>query len=420
MKRSLVFVFLLLIFVLPLASASDIEFVRPSDSSSFDQGETLIVQVTGNFVDQITRDKVFFYRDHVRVPMNYDVLKSENDYYIYALLTNKEQGNYSISVEDVRYYQGIPIVDEPFNLSFSITENTAAFSISPGFAQASESFTLSVQNLQPSQITVDFDLSNNFVSVDSLSLQSGEIENVLFELDNPNTEIEFVEASSENTAYSVPVFISGEVITDIGKKDFSFEPGSTSVSMATNSETKRIIYLKNTGDETIEDITFNISSALEPYVTITPSTINNIEVGSAERIEITLISDDEEGIIEGQIIAISGNLSTSFTLVIDFIQDYIPTEDEQTGSTITTCEELSGQVCQENEECSGEEIARTKGAVLCCLTECNEVKEPSGLSGKLIGWGIIILILILVLWFFKRRYKRVGPRPGLFGLGRKR
>jgi uncharacterized membrane protein YqiK len=38
----------------------------------------------------------------------------------------------------------------------------------------------------------------------------------------------------------------------------------------------------------------------------------------------------------------------------------------------------------------------------------------------LIGWGIIILILILVLWFFKRRYKRVGPRQGLFGLGRKR
>src|SRR3989344_8001940 len=71
-KLFLVFtLFSVSILSISLISAAEINFIRTENSSDFNQGETLIAKVSGNFIEQPTSNNVFFYRSHVRVPMVY-------------------------------------------------------------------------------------------------------------------------------------------------------------------------------------------------------------------------------------------------------------------------------------------------------------------------------------------------------------
>lgn len=86
MKRTiLLFIFLLLI--LPIISA--VEFDMKTELS---RGETLMAKVSGNFVEPVLKENIFFYRGHVRIPMEYGIAKIDEEYYIYALLGTKEIG----------------------------------------------------------------------------------------------------------------------------------------------------------------------------------------------------------------------------------------------------------------------------------------------------------------------------------------
>src|SRR3989344_4958573 len=106
---SLKLLFLLLtIFIstLSLISAAQINFIRAENSSDFSQGETLIAKLSGNFIDKPANDNIFFYRGHVRIPMVYEISEMNDDFYIYAMTVGKTSGNYSLSIENVRYMTG--------------------------------------------------------------------------------------------------------------------------------------------------------------------------------------------------------------------------------------------------------------------------------------------------------------------------
>src|SRR3989344_964327 len=115
------FLFLAIFSLMVLPQISAVEVIM---DSSFSSGETLLAKVSGNFIDQITRENVFFYRGHVPIAVIYDVVKIEDEFYIYALLTGKNDGNYSISIEDVRYYKATQIVDDNIILDFTISNET--------------------------------------------------------------------------------------------------------------------------------------------------------------------------------------------------------------------------------------------------------------------------------------------------------
>ena len=78
----------------------------------FSQGETLMAKVSGNFLLPLQKSNVFFYREHVRVPVEYGVRKIDEDYYIYGVLVGKEPHNYSIALEGVRYMRGGEMSEE--------------------------------------------------------------------------------------------------------------------------------------------------------------------------------------------------------------------------------------------------------------------------------------------------------------------
>lgn len=416
MKKIIILTFLLIVLIIPLISAVDFEM-----KTEFDQGETLLAKVSGNFLEPVTKDNIFFYRGHVRVPTVYDVIEVDDEFYIYALLTGKIAGNYSIALENIRYMQVTEVSQNDITKDFIITENTTDFLVNPGFLECflcdSDDFYLEVLNLQVSRITIQITTSENLASEDSVEVRSGETKEIDFELVSENPFSEIIELVSENTNYSVPVFIFSNQTIERKDRDFGFEPKIVDVSMATDSEAKIIIYLINTGEEDIEDITFSISPILEPYIVISPETINTLDKDSQEKIEIDVISDLDEAILEGKISAQAENISTNLTLILDFVQDYIPAEGEVEGEEVimTTCEQLEGAICEENEECS-EEVIYAKDGV-CCTGTCEEVKK--GLSGKLIGWTIVVAIILFLFWFFKKRYKRAGQRkPNLLKIAK--
>lgn len=405
-KLIIIFTFLLLF---PMISSVEFE-----TKTGFDQGETLVAVVSGNFLDQITRDNIFFYKEHVRIPVIYEVGKIEGDFYIYAMLTRKEQGNYSVVIKDVRYMKGIEITDEDIVKNFTITENTTDFSLNPGFIITSENFFLEVQNLQEERITIQIDTPEAFISENSLELKSGEIKRINFNLNEEGSALEEITLSSENTNYSVPVFVMSDInITEEERRlNFKFEPHIVDVSLATDSDSKRIVYILNKGD-TIEDIFISVSPLLEPYVTVSPQKINTLEKNSTEKIEIFITSGTEEIIVEGQIFAKAENFTSSLILILDFIKDFIPADGEE--EIITTCAQLDGIICSEGERCTGETASTKDGT--CCFAPaiCEEIPEKQ--TGKIIGWGIVILVILLLFWFFKK-YKKVKPKVDLLKIGK--
>ena len=415
MKKIMIILVTLLIF--PLISSVEFEM-----KEEFDQGETLVAVISGNFLDQIVRDNIFFYREHVRIPVVYEVGKINDDFYIYVMLTGKEQGNYSVKIKDVRYMSGVEITDEDIVKNFTITENTSDFSLSPGFIITSEDFFLEMQNLQEERITVQIDTPEAFISETSLELRSGEIKRINFNLNeevlNLGSAFEEIKLSSENTDYSVPVFVMSSInITEEEKGlNFKFEPHIVDVSIATDSDSKRIVYILNTGD-TVEDIFISVSPLLEPYVTVSPQEINTLEKNSTEKIEIFITSGTEEIIIEGQIFARTENFTSSLILILDFIKDFIPEEPEDGEVIMTTCAQIEGIICEEGERCTGK-ISPTKDGN-CCFAPAICEETPKSQTGKIIGWGVIILVILLLFWFSKK-YKKVKPKVDLLKIGKRK
>lgn len=431
MEKNVVVVLLALVFILPLFSAASIQFMGNVENASFSQGQTIIAQISGNFLNQITTDNVFFYKNEyaTRVPASIGVLKSGDDYYLYGILGNYAEGTYTLSLENLKYMQGTQISEENLVNNFTVSNSTADFSVSPGVKSITNatSFSLSVQNLQDASKQINIETpeginTQNLIS--SISLKSGETKAIDFSLDSVDSSLAFINLSSGQTYYSVPITISqSQVVPKNPSFDMDFEPSAVSASLATSSDAKRIIYLRNTGDTFIENVSLNLSDVLAPYVTISPEEISELGVNVSKKITLDIASDEKEATLEGKIFATSENVTSSLTLVLDFVKDYVPptgqesnVSSEDGGVVVTSCSDLEGTICASGQECSGETAYTNDG--VCCLATCNEAPKSS--RGKWIGWGIIILILIFVIWFFKKRYRGVKRESDLAKLMKKK
>jgi len=387
--------------------------IEVSMNPKYSQGETLLAKFSGNFIDQINEENVFFYINNTAIPMIFDVVKINDDFYVYALLaSDQEPGNYSIRIKGIRYYKATQIVSDEIISNFTVLGERAAFSVNPGVLITNSDFSVELENLKDSAITIKINNPESITSESSILLNTGQKKLVSFTLDNSASRgLTNIDFSSGNTSYKMPVYLDTNISEPKEEQNqelkMEFQPKTANISLTTNSSSKKILYLKNTGTSTLEDISFNISSQLEKYISLSPKKINSLEPGKLKQIEIEISSGSEEVSIEGKIIAYTKNISTSFTLTLNLIKDFIPSETkvEKNPAIVSLCEDLGGVICADNLECSGD-IVRSKNGD-CCIAPfvCQEPKKSS--SGKIIGWGILVLVFIFIIWFFKIRYKRV-------------
>jgi len=399
MKKSRI-ILLILLLIFPIISAVEFDM-----KTNFSQGETLMAKVSGYFLEPILKEDIFFYRGHVRISVDPYVAEIDDEFYIYAKLLDKAPNNYSIAIKNLKYMKGSQISEEDLVKNFSITEDIADFSIDPGFIVTEDDFFIEVQNLQDYKISMEIkNISEEyFIYQESLiTLKSGEIKKIDFKLKNvTQPTLSIIGLSTENLKYEIPVYISAGIIEqEKRQRGFKFEPSELNISLSTNSNTTRIIYLYNTGEETLENISLSISNSLKPYLSLSIKEIGELEENSSIKIELYLFSRKEKS-IEGQIKAqTSQDFYTYSAIFLNFLKDYVPLDNE---TRITkTCSEFGGQICNETAECDGESVYTKDG--VCCLGSCKEIEKSS--AGKIIGWVIVIAVAGFLIWFFKKKYRK--------------
>ena len=318
-------------------------------------------------------------------------------------------------INDVKYFQINKVLTGDLVKNFSISNNTADFSVNPGFLTTSENFSLEVQNLQDNSITINEEVINSSGNLvpdkNSVTLSSGAKEKIYFSVFNQsNSSLNTIKLSTGNLEYSLPVYVFSTTQKSFGK-NFALEPAIINFTMATNSNQESIIYLKNTGGSDISNVSITISDSLLPYVSISQNELDNLYKNSTKKIYLNFSSGEDSKKVEGQIVASTGNELFSYIPVyLNFLPDYIPSSgNSSSGSNESgnlpqysqTCSQLGGNICKSNEECSANVVYASDS--VCCLSACAPVKTSS--TGKLFGWIIIFFVLVFVIWFYLKKYK---------------
>lgn len=432
----------LLIFSTGLISAAQIELLGQHANQTLSQGETLIAKLSGNFVDVPSSGNLFIYKDgHIKSPSIFYITKIGSDYYFYTQLSGETAGNYSVMLKNTRYSQSNRILSDDIVENFSISSDSADFYISPGFVETDSDYSIVLTNLRNYGITVDVNPENtssasgffdslfggpaNTSSKQTISLSADETKNVSLSFDSSlnTSSLETVTLSSENTSYSVPVYMITENKTSshsTGK--LAFSPILLNVSLATNSSASRVIYIENIGNVSVENISLSVSNSLKPYVNLSDYLIDEISENSSVKIVLFFVSSGQEANIEGQLTAQYINASDDSKLyeysaiLLHFVKGYVPTFEDNTSSVNTeTCSALNGTICSTNETCSGNSVDAWDGS--CCVGTCQAKPESSSI-GTYIGWGLVILAVLFLLWFFFKKYKKVNNSVDLLKVAR--
>ncbi len=284
MKRSVLFLLILLLLIIPLTSSVAIEA-----KSKYSQGETIIAKVSGNFITSIQESNIFFYRGHVRIPMSYDLGKVGDDYYIKASLIGKTENNYSIIIKNAQYYEAGRISSQDIISNFSITNETADFAIDPGFAITQGSFSIKTQSLKDNSLTIKIDVFSGINASSSISLSSGQIKTINFDTNSlTKTTNDFIKLSSNGLIYNIPVYFTyippqqqpqpycGDKSIDSGEQCDTNDWGTIKncLSFGFNNGT-----LSCNAPGTTNECTFDISNCFNTSIPITNNTNNTNNTG---------------------------------------------------------------------------------------------------------------------------------------------
>jgi hypothetical protein len=354
------------------------------------QGQTAMATISGNFLDPITKNNIKFYRGYIQTSFDYDIGKIGNTYYIYFQTISKPQNNYSINISGVRYSVGAQISNEPISKQFSVNDQNADFKINKGFVITEGNFSITVQNLNPESITINIETETNSGSTEgffdflfknqkitqtpkSVNLLSGEIEEIDIVLEDiTETTTRTITLSSENTEYKIPAYVT---ITNLPEE----EQNQTETDQ---NETQNGEDTQNEENETITE------------------------------------NEDNETIIENK----TEEESKKFW---DIFKKENKTEEEtgdnkendtKKGNSLKTCAQQNGTICKVNVEiCDGTTIDAQDDQ--CCIGQC--VEKERNKNSKIIGWSLIGIVIILILWF-RAKYKKTKTRKfSLPGIDRK-
>jgi hypothetical protein len=338
----------------------------------------------------------------------------------------KTPGNYSISIENVKYMEGNKIIEDKIIRNFSITNTTADFSLKPGVIASSGEFFLEVQNLKDNQITINVktqiaNISERDISIltqetavktISISLTSGEIKKIYFRAGEGLPTFQTIKLETENLVYEVPVYVFSPLITQ--ETVYRLEPSQLISSLPTNLVTKKIIFLYNTGDREIKNISLSLSDEIKPFVNLSSDYIESLSPKTNIPIELFIFSPGEIEVNGNLKANLNGELMLYSQISLKFLNNYIPANETQK-SSVKTCAELKGKICSSGEICDGE-IVYAKDNV-CCLGNCKSISKKSSL-GTIIAILIFVIIAIAGSWFYLKKYKKAKKSVDLLKIAK--
>lgn len=349
--------FLFTIFLeMTLVSAVQIEI-----NSNYSAGENFIAKISGNFYTPLLKSNIYIYREESYIsfePCSLETL--EGDYYFYCSIPlYREPGNYSIQMKGVKYYSGVSWSEENITKEFVITNKKAFAKISPPISVPKDYYyNLTLVNFETKRIDVEYGLEGTTTKM--VSLKEGETKNVTLKTFGGD-KFENILFTYGNETYSSLVY---STLTEIPIENQTFPLDENSEEIIPPAE-------ENSQNETKSfwEILFG-----------TPAPKNN--------------STNNETINK-----IEENLSIK--------NESVPQEE----NTIQTCEELNLLICADTEECDGTLVDGLN--TQCCKGNCI-VKEPSSSPWTTVGWVLIGVTAIFLIWFFKMKFSRTQMTSGGF------
>jgi hypothetical protein len=411
--KSIPFIFLLIISI-SLVCSSNLGI-----QDSYKKGETIIGQFSYNFIDSPQESDIKLYRNHVRVPFEPYLFKMGDVYYFYGQAPFLEN-NYTIKIEDISYKVGKDVSEEDLEQNFITLNETAQFSITPAVIYTKENISIKTYNLDSSTITISASLGSQSESV---SILSGEEKTIKFSSQNLEPKIiHSLKVSSDLITYNVPLYLyegsSDNISGNIDDKSMVFLISSDNIILNTSSSTKRVIYLKNDGEENLTDISLSISPNLLDFISLSEDYIDSLPIDSSFRIELDIVSLSKEQTIEGELYAENNDLYLKKPITLKFVKDYIQDNDNSTTSIEPSCFNIAGNngFCLSNQICEGSSVNSFEG-MGCCIGTCKD--KPQSSNGKIIGWILLVGLILFILWFFLKKYRGASrPPSNLLKLGK--
>lgn len=376
--------------MLSLVSSIDIDV-----KENVKKGENFIIKVSGNFVRPLTTENVQFYRRHMDTSMGkFELKKIEGDYYFFLEIPlEKEADNYSVVLEGIEYWEGNKIVEKDVGKNFTILNETVPFSILPPLIVTNNSYNVTIQNLLPTRIEINLEKTIKTIEEIESSNETVESEgflDILFGL--------FSKSESINETNTTNVTIETVVTESTSSKKITLKSGEKITieypALEKKGFEKLELYYENEGYAvlvySLEDHPKIVVNETEELNLTNESLMNE----TCSSLNLTICNETK--ICVGNVTYLMNETCCKGECVVK----------ESVNTTAQNCSSIGGKSCKVNEEkCEGN-ITYTKTEA-CCIGECVSTKKSN--TGKIVGWTIIIIILLFLTWFLKRKYLRAGP-----------
>ncbi|MDD5193647.1 MAG: hypothetical protein PHF67_03605 [Candidatus Nanoarchaeia archaeon] len=386
---------IVLSILLIISSVSALEIRLSADS--YQPGETLNAEITGNFVS-LKIDNVLIYNEGVPRPnpVISDLTYQDGTYYFYAILP-REEGNFSLRIEDSQYFEQENLKSNTIVKNFTIKKtNQSSFSINPGFIITDNDFSIRIKSLKDNQdMNINFEATQQ---IKNISLIEGIETSVEFSISDLKPMKTFLLINN----YKIPVFIvkAGNETLITEQSDLKFYPSEITGTLLGGNSYYYELKLVNIGEKNLTGIEIfsNIEGILEPDF------INSLKTKSYEKINFTITPEKEAKNISGKIMA-SVNKKNASLDVLFRITEKKEEVNISTGSQID-CNDI-GKQCADGETCNG--VMRESKQGPCCIGGCIKISQPSS-YGFYIGILVFIVVIILLFFLYSKIKKKQKPK----------
>ncbi|MDP3881613.1 MAG: hypothetical protein Q8Q31_01915 [Nanoarchaeota archaeon] len=391
----------ILIFLFIISLSVESTALEISMKKVYSPGETIIAEIRGPIFDPILLEDVEFKRENVRVPLEYDLKKFGDNYFIWAGAP-KSPGNYTFLMKDVATTINGKEEKIDFAYNFSVSGEMIEYSVVPGFILTSQDIEI--------DITLNRDLDKNISLGDDnlqIFLQPGDNKiKILF-----RDLVNYDDKRFKVGAYLLPVkLIDNDFKEIVIKKGLVISPSVISERGSLDVRSNYTLSVRNSEDKEIKNIHFTYD---ESKFRILPKGNFSLNPNQTRYYNLTILNisnlkDYEE-------IYARSNASYARLLVnINIVANSELNDSDLNSSSINKtnkelrCSEIrGGRFCSAGQVCSGQSVSSLDGS--CCIGACN-IKKKSG-SNSWLGY-ILGLILVGILGYVYYNYQKTKKNKG--------
>ncbi len=365
----------------------------------FAPGETVFVTITKNLVleNEINELDFRLIRNTTRVSLSISLLKQDETYYLYFdIPTNIEEGKYFFQDSNILYTDENNVfrkITQDVPLEVKKT-NSSIIAISPLFVRVlnpdkNPEYTIRLKNNGNLDGTVfitkdsDFIVTDkNLVNVPKLSTQKF---NFILKNDLITKNVALINLKYDDKSYDVIIFINKEITSTpiVASKDsIQFIEENKMINLSLYNETREgPLKFKNFFDQTINNISFELTGNLNQIITLKITKLDSLE--SNEIVEqylwINKNKNANSGIYSGNLILKSQDTYIEFPIYVKI-----------------------------NEITPEQNITSNKTEIFEPIIKTNFTQPPKKKEGVKLPWTLIILMIVVIIvgiliFYFKKK-----------------